>query len=107
MIKNPRTDKGSKRAKYVIKHDNRGKTVRENKALKSFWSTYKMEEIILLSDEDLDKVIDEWILDFQQRQLKRDPFWWYPTINYDPKPKTKKKEINTSWNSSFNRNKMI
>lgn len=103
-----RSDSGTKRTKYVIKHDNTGKTVKENAALKSFWSTHKMKDIILLSGEELDKVIEEWILDFQQRQLKRDPFWWYPTIDYDPNPKPKKeKKINTSFNSSFVQKKVI
>lgn len=103
-----RSDSGTKRTNYVLKEDRSGKTFKENAALKSFWSAHKMEDIILLSGKELDKVIEEWILDFQQRQLKRDPFWWYPTISYDPKPKErKKKKINVSFNSSFVQKKVI
>ena len=98
----PRTDIGRKRTNYKIKVDNTGKTFKENPALKSFWSAHKMVDIIQLSSEELDKVIQEWLEQFQATQLKRDPFWWYPTIYYDPTPKVKKeKKVNTNFNSSF------
>lgn len=98
----PRTDTGKKRTNYKIKHDSTGKTFKENAALKSFWSSHKMADIIQLSSEELDKVIDKWIDEFQATQLKRDKFWWFPTIYYDPTPKAKKeKKINTNFNPSF------
>ena len=98
----PRTDTGKKRENYTLKQDKRGKTVKENAALKGFWSDNKMEDVMLLSSTELDKLIDEWLIDYQARQLKRDQFWWYPTMYYDPiaKPKGKKK-VNKSFNSTF------
>jgi len=97
-----RTDVGRKRENYTLKQDKRGKTVKENAALKGFWSDNKMEDVMLLTSTELDKLIDQWLIDYQARQLKRDQFWWYPTMYYDPiaKPK-KKKEINKSFNSTF------
>jgi len=97
-----RVDTGRKRENYTLKQDKRGKTVKENAALKGFWSDNKMEDIILLSSKELDKLIDKWLIEYQARQIKRDQFWWFPTIYYDPTPKAKKKkEINTSFNSTF------
>jgi hypothetical protein len=98
----PRIDTGRKRENYTLKQDKRGKTVKENAALKGFWTDNKMEDVMLLSSTELDKLIDQWLIDYQARQLKRDQFWWYPTMYYDPitKPK-KKREINKSFNSTF------
>jgi hypothetical protein len=97
-----RADTGKKRENYTLKQDKRGKTVKENAALKGFWSDNKMEDVMLLSSTELDKLIDEWIIDYQARQLKRDQFWWYPTMYYDPAPTAKgKKEINKAFNSTF------
>lgn len=104
----PRTDTGRKRENYVLKEDKTGKTFKENAALKGFWSDHKMEDIKLLSSTELDKVIDEWLVNYQAKQLKRNSSWWYPTMNYDPTPKTKKeKKVNTSFNSSFVQKKVI
>jgi hypothetical protein len=98
----PRADTGTKRTTYKTKIDNSGKTVKENAALKSFWTNHKMEDIIKLSTKELDKKIDEWIIQFEAVQKKRDKFWWFPTIYYDPTPKKKgPKKINTKFNSSF------
>jgi hypothetical protein len=103
-----RTDTGTKRTTYVLKQDLSGKTFKENAALKSFWTDYKMADIIQLSSKELDKVIDEWLAQFEARQMKRVKGWWYPTILYDPTPKKKKeKKINTSFNSSFVQKKVI
>jgi hypothetical protein len=106
MAGRPRTktriDTGKKRENYTLKQDKRGKTVKENAALKGFWSDNKMEDIMLLTSTELDKLIDEWLVEYQARQLKRDMSWWYPTMHYDPVPKSKKKkEINKAFNSTF------
>jgi hypothetical protein len=104
-LSKPRSDIGAKRTSYVLKQDISGKTFKENAALKSFWSDYKMADIIQLSSEELDKLIDEWLTQFEARQMKRVKGWWYPTILYDPTPK--KKKVNTSFNSSFVQKKVI
>ena len=104
----PRVDTGRKRENYTLKQDKTGKTVKENAALKGFWTDHKMEDIKLLTSTELDKVIDEWLVEYQARQIKRDMSWWYPTMHYDPTPKKKgKKKINTSFNSSFVQKKVI
>jgi hypothetical protein len=103
-----RTDTGTKRGSYVVKHDPSGKTFKENAALKGFWTDNKMVDIIQLSSEELDKLIDNWLIEYQTRQMKRNSSWWYPTIFYDPRPKKKKeKKINTSFNSSFVQKKVL
>lgn len=99
--KGPRSDKGKKRTEYLDKLDTTGKTVKENLALKSFWSSHTMEDIKLLSSTDLDKVIEQWILIYETAQIKRKKHWWYPDIMYVPKPKPKKKDVNVEFNTSF------
>jgi len=112
MAGRPRTkiriDTGKKRESYTLKQDKRGKTVKENAALKGFWSDHKMKDIMLLTSTELDKLINEWLIEYEARQIKRDNFWWYPTMLYDPTPKTRKKKVvNTSFNSSFVQKKVI
>jgi hypothetical protein len=99
-----RSDIGAKRTRGAYKNnqDKTGKTVKENAALKGFWIDHKLEDMMLLTSTELDKVIDDWLVKYQATQLKRDKFWWYPTMYYDPYPKSKKKkEINVSFNSTF------
>lgn len=101
-VSKTRSDTGTKRGNYKTKHDSTGKTFKENAALKSFWSNHKVEDIIQLSTRDLDKLIYQWLEDFQQTQINRDRWWWYPEIHYDPTPKKKgPKKINSDWNTSF------
>jgi hypothetical protein len=33
-----------------------------------------------ISGEELDKLIDEWLIKYQERQLARNLFWWYPEM---------------------------
>lgn len=103
-----RSDAGTPRAKYSLKVDNTGKVGRENATLRSFWSKYKMVDIIQLTPEEIDKKIEEWLIEFEATSLKRDRYWNYPHISYEPikKPKAPRK-VNTSFNSSFVRKKMI
>jgi hypothetical protein len=104
----PRIDIGAKRGAYVLKEDKTGRTIKENPALKGFWSTHKVEDIMSLSPKELDKIIDEWLVNYEASQLKRNSSWWYPFMHYDPKPKVKKeKKINKSFNSTFVFKKVI
>lgn len=103
-----RIDAGTKRGSYNNSHDKTGKTVKENLALNSFWKTHTVADMMLLSSTELDRFIDEWLVEYQARQIKRDSSWWYPTIYYDPYPEPKKKrKVNTSFNSSFVQKKVI
>jgi hypothetical protein len=104
----PRSDIGAKRAPYVLKEDKTGRTVKENPALKAFWSTHKVADMMLLSPRELDNIIGEWLIKYEASQLKRNSSWWYPLMHYDPKPKVKKeKKINKSFNSTFVFKKVI
>jgi hypothetical protein len=99
-----RSDIGTRRTRGTYKNnqDKTGKTVKENAALKGFWIDHKVADMMLLTSTELDKVIDEWLTNYQATQLKRDMFWWYPDMYYDPYPKDKrKKKVNTSFNSTF------
>lgn len=104
MARKKRSDAGSKRTTYSANIDNTGKVGRENVALKSFWKKYKMVDIIQLTPEEIDKKIDEWLVEYEARQIKLDKFWCYPELVYEPikKPKGPKK-INNQWNTSFRR----
>ena len=96
------------RGSYKSNQDKTGKTVKENPALKGFWIEHKVADMMLLTSKELDKVIDEWLERYQSSQLKRDMFWWYPMMYYDPYPKPKKaKKVNTAFNSSFVQKKVI
>lgn len=93
---------------YNLKQDTSGKTMRENAAIRSFWSKYKVADIMQLTPEEIDNKINIWIEEFETAQMKRVRGWWYPEIYYDPAPKKKgPRKINTEWNSSFSGKKMI
>ena len=105
-----RADKGTRRprGKYKTNQDDTGKTVKENVAINSFWKTHKVADMMLLSSKELDQVIEEWLVNYQSTQLKRDKFWWYPMIYYEPYPEPKqKKKINRKFNTSFSEKKVI
>ena len=100
-----RKDKGTKRDPYNTSYDDTGKTSRENKALKSFWCTNKVADMMELSPEELDAKIDQWMAEYEARQIKRVKGWWYPELYYEKTPKKAKgpRKINHEWNTSFGR----
>jgi len=105
-----RSDAGKKRVSYNSKVDTTGKTVKENGLLKSFWSNHKMEDMIKLTQEQLDAEILLWMDEFEMAQKKRNKFWtWREAVYlYDPNPPVKKeKKVNTKFNSSFVQKKML
>lgn len=67
--------------KYKSNYDETGKKAKENIVLRSFWRENKMADIIKLTVEELDKVIDSMLANYQDRQLKNDPNWWYPELD--------------------------
>lgn len=105
-----RSDAGKKRVSYNLKVDTRGKTFKENALLKSFWSNHTMEDMIKLTQEQLDAEIALWMDEFEAVQRKRTKGWiWKETsFLYDPTPKVKKeKKVNTKFNSSFSQKKVL
>lgn len=101
MTRKPRSDTGAKRAAYKTRHDDRGYIHKENKLLRSFWSTHKMEDMIKLTVEQVDAEIALWIEEFREIQMKRNLGWTWPVFTYEPNPEKKEKKINTEWNSGF------
>lgn len=73
--------KGSKyTGEYVSKHDTTGQTEKENKMLRSFWTRNKVKDFMTLTEEEADSVIEKFMEDMQERQLARNPGWWYPSL---------------------------
>lgn len=48
--------------------------------LKRFYKHNPVEEIMSMSDEELDKRINEYLDKYIKSQLKKDPNWNFPTI---------------------------
>jgi hypothetical protein len=67
-----RSDIGTKRTRgeYKNNQDKTGKTVKENAALKGFWIDHKLEDMMLLTSTELDKVIDEWLNKYQTTKTR-------------------------------------
>ena len=72
-------EKRSKRAPYKRKQvDTSGKTGPEYIVQKSFWTENKMTDIITLSSEELDLLIDNFLEAFVTRQIKGNKYWNFP-----------------------------
>lgn len=70
--------------KYNLRHvEERGKQPKEPRACKGFWSYHTMDQVETLTPEELDKLIDEFFLDYEKRQKKANKNWWYPESPMD------------------------
>lgn len=58
--------------------ESRGQHYSENKILRSFWREHKMDDIIAMTPEELDTTIDTFYTNYENRQRKQNPNWWYP-----------------------------
>lgn len=74
-----RSDTGTKRKTYNLNKETRGKTEKEPKVILGFWNKNNMDTMMQLSGQELDDYLEEWFKGYEQRQLKKDPMWWYPT----------------------------
>lgn len=93
-----RKDKGTKREKYNKTLDTTGKTGKENIALNAFWKTNKVSEFMTLTKEEADKRIEEWMADFEARNIKRNKGWWYPSISIPiSKAVNKRTDVDKGW----------
>ncbi len=64
---------------YNIKPiESRGQAGKENALIKSFWKDYTMDQILVMTPEELDIAIDKSIEDFIQRQYKHNKRWDFP-----------------------------
>lgn len=94
----PRTDKGQKRTSYNASLDTTGKAGKENIALNAFWKANKVSEFMTLTREEADKKIDEWMADFEARNIKRNKSWWYPSITIPiAKAVNKRTNVDKGW----------
>ena len=76
-----RVNKGGKRAPYNTKPvELRGFAGKEPRMVKSFWTTYNMDQVIAMTPEELDIAIDKYLEDFAYRQIKNDKRWNWPTL---------------------------
>lgn len=75
-----RSDTGTKRTTYNLKKEMRGKVGKENILARAFWGGNTMDTMMQLSGQELEDHLEEWFKEFEKRALKRDPFWWYPTL---------------------------
>lgn len=66
------------RGPYKTFTETRGKAGKETKAISSFWKKHKMDDMITKTPEELDEVIETWILQYQETQVSRNRNWWYP-----------------------------
>lgn len=68
---------GAKRGTYKRKAiETRGKTQREPALYNAFWKQYTLEDIMYLSQEELDKLISDWLDIYAERQIKRLGHTW-------------------------------
>ena len=64
----------------TVTPDQAGKTRKENRVERTFWKYHTVEDMMLLTSTELDQVIDAWMTDYEERQLKINKAWWYPTV---------------------------
>ncbi len=63
---------GAKRGTYKRKPlEIRGKTQREPALYNAFWKQYTLDDVMHLSQEELDKLISDWLDNYAERQIKR------------------------------------
>lgn len=59
-------------------YDKRGLVERESRSVRGFWSNHTMDQIIQLSPEELEQVIDNYLEKFIAAQLKVNRHWNFP-----------------------------
>lgn len=84
------------RRKYDIKLiDTAGKAGKEPKLISSFWRKNRVADVMTLSQEELDTIIDKYLDDYAANMIKRNKHWWYPSIALVT-PKSSKKYVDKS-----------
>jgi hypothetical protein len=77
LLKYPR--KGSSEKEYNIRPvEQRGITYKEPVIIKSFWKEYTMDQILVMSDEEVIQAVDKYLDEFIHRQKKREKHWDFP-----------------------------
>ena len=65
---------------YKSTYDQTGKVDKENFAIKAFWRENKMEDVIKLTEEQVDAKIEEALTKYAKIQLADNFNWWYPEL---------------------------
>lgn len=74
-------EKRSKRGPYNRKPiESRGLYGREPRVIKSFWTENTMDQVLAMTQEELDLVIDKYLDEFANRQIKNDKRWNWPIL---------------------------
>lgn len=60
--------------------EERGKQPKEYNVHKAFWRRNTMDQVIELSGEELDQVIDAFFVEYEKVQQKSNKHWWYPEV---------------------------
>ena len=60
------------------KIETRGLQGKEKQSVKSFWREYTMDQVIIMTPEELDLAIDKYLDEFVERQIKNDRWWNFP-----------------------------
>lgn len=76
-----RVVKGGKRAPYNRKPiEKRGMAGKEARVFKSFWTVFTMDQVIAMTPEELDSIIDTFLDTYAERQIKNDKRWNWPVL---------------------------
>lgn len=94
-----RVDTGVKRGKYKTNYEKRGKTGKESNPIKSFWSFHTMDQVIVMSEKELTDAINNWVEKYQAKQIKKNPFWWYPDVDIKTlaEVRNKRTDVDKGW----------
>ena len=80
MPQGERMARTSRPRNYKSTYDQTGKVDKENFAIKAFWRQNKMEDVIQLTQEEIDIKIDEALEVYAKIQMADNVNWWYPDI---------------------------
>lgn len=80
LLKFPRkgVNKGLRKPYNTRAVEQRGITYKEPILIKSFWKEYTMDQVIIMSDDEIIQAIDKYIDEFAKRQLKINKQWDFP-----------------------------
>ena len=60
--------------------EQRGFAGKESRVIKSFWTEYTMDQVLIMTPEELDLAIDKYLDGFAYRQIKNNKRWNWPTL---------------------------
>lgn len=60
--------------------------LKEPRMMKSFWSVHTMDQVEVMTAEELDIAIDKFIDEFAYRQKKNNKRWDYPPLQLHSRP---------------------